>query len=76
MRLIESFLTKNPLLYCRENDYSEEYLYAYPVDVRSRGTGPLIPNNAFEGACVHGFIDGKSMELVYQTPPWNPGMVL
>ena len=72
MRLVESFLTKESMLYCREKDYSKGPDASFGWMPATEGTGFLDSWNhaSFEDACVHGFIDGND-GTVYQALPWN-----
>ena len=72
MRLVESFLTKNPC-YTAGRMITVKGLMLHSVGCPQPRAQVFLDswNNAsFGSACVHGFIDGND-GTVYQTLPWN-----
>ena len=72
MRLVESFLTKNPC-YTAGRKITVKGLMLHSVGCPQPKAQVFLAswNHAsFGSACVHGFIDGND-GTVYQTLPWN-----
>ena len=71
MRLVESFLTKNPC-YTAGRKITVKGLMLHSVGCPPKAQVFLASWNhaSFGSACVHGFIDGND-GTVYQALPWN-----
>ena len=72
MKLVESFLTKNPC-YTAERKITVKGLMLHSVGCPQPKASAFINSwnsPSYDNACVHGFIDGND-GTVYQTLPWN-----
>ncbi len=72
MRLVESFLTRNPC-YAAGRKITVKGLMLHSVGCPQPKASAFIrswDSPAHGGSCVHGFIDGED-GTVYQTLPWN-----
>lgn len=72
MKVIESFLTKNPC-YKTNRKISVQGIALYTVGCPQPSAKVFVNNwnnEKYARACVHAFIDGND-GLVYQTLPWN-----
>ena len=72
MKLVESFLTKNPC-YTAGRKITVKGLMLHSVGCPQPKASAFINSwnsPSYDNACVHGFIDGND-GTVYQTLPWN-----
>lgn len=72
MRLVQSFLTKNPC-YTAGKKITVKGLMLHSVGCAQPKASVFINswnNPSYNNACVHGFIDGND-GTIYQTLPWN-----
>ena len=72
MKLVESFLTKNPC-YTAGRKITVKGLMLHSVGCPQPKAMAFINNwnsSSYSAACVHGFIDGND-GTVYQTLPWD-----
>lgn len=72
MKLVQSFLTKNPC-YKAGKKITVKGLMLHSVGCPQPSAAVFIKNwnsESYDRACVHGFIDGND-GTVYQTLPWN-----
>ena len=72
MKLVQSFLTKNPC-YTAGRKITVKGLMLHSVGCPQPKASVFISSwnsPSYDNACVHGFIDGND-GMVYQTLPWN-----